>query len=315
MKDKFIGIDLGGTFIKGGIVTKTGDMLFSDSVDTQAELGPKKIVENICFLVKKLLEKSNLSKDNFVGIGVGVPGIIDSTNGIAVCSHNLHFDNFEIKNKIEKEINLTVKIANDANLALLGETLFGAAKGCKNVVMLTLGTGVGGGAIVDGLLLEGNKSAGAEFGHFVVEYNGNKCSCGRKGCLEAYSSAKALIKKTKEEMQKNKNSKMWKIGDIEKVNGKTAFDYSSTDKTAQEVVDWYLNYLACGITNYSNIFRPEVFIIGGGVSNQGEALINPLQKIVDSQIFASDVTPKVKIVKAKLGNNAGVLGSVGLFKN
>ena len=311
----FIGIDLGGTFIKGGIVSSFGEILFSDSVKTQADLGNEKVTKNICYLITSLLEKSKMKKEDIVGVGVGVPGIIDSANGIAVCSHNLHFDNFEIKNKIEKETKLTVKIANDANLALLGETLFGAAKDCKNVVMLTLGTGVGGGAIVDGILLEGNKSAGAEFGHFVIACNGNKCSCGRNGCLEAYSSATALIQKTKDEMLKNKTSEMWQVGNLEKVNGKTAFDYANEDKTAKGIVDWYLKHLACGITNLCNIFRPKVFIIGGGISNQGEALIKPLQQLVDKEIFASEYTPKSKIVTAKLGNNAGVLGSVGLFKN
>ena len=310
----FIGIDLGGTFIKGGVVSNLGEILFSSSVETQADLGNEKVAENICYLINLLLKESKILKENLVGVGIGVPGIIDSKKGIAVCSHNLNFNNFKIKEVIENKINLPVKIANDANLALLGETLFGAAKNCKNVVMLTLGTGVGGGAIVDGILLEGNKSAGAEFGHFVIVSDGNKCSCGRNGCLEAYSSATALIQKTKEEMLKNKNSKMWQVKDLKNVNGKTAFDFANQDKTAKEIVDWYLKYLSCGITNLCNIFRPEVFIIGGGVSNQGKSLTDQLQKLVDAEIFAGEHTPKSKIVIAKLGNNAGVLGSVGLFK-
>ncbi|MBQ9793042.1 MAG: ROK family protein [Clostridia bacterium] len=309
----YIGIDLGGTFIKGGVVSSQGDLLYSTQVETQAEKGPDCVLKNILILINKLM-KDFTTKENILGIGLGVPGIVDSKNGIAVCSHNLKFDNYPIAEKIEKEMSIPVKIANDANLAALGESLFGFSKGCKNVVMLTLGTGVGGGAIIDGKMLEGNKSAGAEFGHSVIVYDGNQCNCGRKGCLESYVSATALIKKTKEEMLKNRNSKMWEIGNIENVNGKTAFDYKDFDVTAKEIVENYINYLSCGILNIVNVFRPEVLILGGGISNQGESLFKPLQEIVDREMFANNHTPKVKIIGAKLGNNAGVLGSVGLFK-
>lgn len=314
-KNLYIGIDLGGTFIKGGVVSNNGDLLFSTQVETQAEKGSDNITRNILKLINMLIDKLSMKKEDISGIGIGVPGIVDSKKGIAVCSHNLGFDNYPIAKKIEKEMSTPVKIANDANLAALGESLFGFSKGCKNVVMLTLGTGVGGGAIIDGKMLEGNKSAGAEFGHSVIVYNGNQCNCGRKGCLESYVSATALIKKTKEEMLKNKNSKMWEVGNIENVNGKTAFDYKEVDKTAQNIVEEYINYLSCGVVNIVNVFRPEVLILGGGISNQGESLFKPLQEIVNKEMFANSHTPKVKIIGAKLGNNAGVFGSVGLFEN
>ena len=209
---------------------------------------------------------------------------------------------------------MEVKIENDANLALIGETMFGAAKGCSEVVMITLGTGGGGGAIVKGKLLEGNKSAGAEFGHSVLVVDGNKCSCGRKGCFEAYSSATALINKTKELMEQNKNSKMWEVGSIENVDGETVFKYVKTDETAQQVLNWYLKYLACGVVNYANVFRPQVFVVGGGIANQGDVIIKPLNDYMKKDLFASGMSPDVKVVAATLGNNAGVLGSVGLYK-
>lgn len=310
----YIGIDLGGTFIKGGVVSNKGELLYKAQIETQANQGPNRILKNIITLINKLIKECPVKKEDIFGIGLGVPGIVDSKNGIAVCSHNLNFNNYPIAEKIEKEISIPVKIANDANLAVLGESLFGFSRGCKNVVMITLGTGVGGGAIIDGKMLEGNKSAGAEFGHSVIEYNGNQCSCGRKGCLESYVSATALIKNTKEEMLKNKNSKMWEIGSIDNVNGKTAFDYKDIDETAKIVVENYINYLSCGIVNIVNVFRPEVLVIGGGISNQGESLFVPLRKIVDKEMFAKNYTPNVKIVGSKLGNNAAVLGVVGLFK-
>ena len=310
----YVGIDLGGTFIKGGIVTEKGDIICSNKIKTEKEKGNDRVVENINSLINMLLESSNLNKQNVVGVGIGVPGTIDSEKGIVVCAHNLKFFNFEMVKKLEELSGLQVKIENDANLALIGETMFGAAKGCTEAVMITLGTGVGGGAIVKGKLLEGNKSAGAEFGHTVIVVDGNQCNCGRKGCFEAYSSATALINKTKELMEQNKNSKMWEVGSIEKVDGETVFKYLKTDETAKEVLNWYVKYLACGVVNFANIFRPQVFVLGGGIANQGDVIIKPVNDYMKKELFASGMSPDVKVVAATLGNNAGVLGSVGLYK-
>ena len=313
-KKYYVGIDLGGTFIKGGIVTEKGEIICSNKIKTEVEKGNDKIVENINTLINMLLEEANINNKNVIGVGIGVPGTIDSEKGIVVCAHNLKFYNFEIVNKLKTLSKMEVKIENDANLALLGEAMFGAAKGCSEVVMITLGTGVGGGAIVKGKLLEGNKSAGAEFGHTVLVVDGNKCNCGRKGCFEAYSSATALINKTKELMKQNKNSKMWEVGSIENVDGETVFKYVKSDETAQQALNWYLKYLACGVINFANVFRPQVFVIGGGIANQGEIIINPLNDYMKKDLFASGMSPDVKVVAATLGNNAGVLGSVGLYK-
>lgn len=313
-KKYYVGIDIGGTFIKGGVVTEKGEIIYSNKIKTEVEKGNDKIVENINTLINMLLEKSNTNKQNVIGVGIGVPGTIDSEKGIVVCAHNLKFYNFEIVDKLKVLSKLEVKIENDANLALIGETMFGAAKGCSEVVMITLGTGVGGGAIVKGKLLEGNKSAGAEFGHSVLVVDGNQCSCGRKGCFEAYSSATALINKTKELMEQNKNSKIWEVGSIKNVDGETVFKYVKTDETAQQVLNWYLKYLACGVVNYANVFRPQIFVVGGGIANQGEVIIKPLNDYMKKDLFASGMSPDVKVVAATLGNNAGVLGSVGLYK-
>ena len=309
----YVGIDLGGTFIKGGIVDDLGNIIYQDKVPTESEFGAGRVALNIANLTKMLLEKTGLGADDVEGIGMGVPGMIDSKAGNVIYSNNLQWKDFRIGETVGKLTGLRVKIANDANVAALGEAKFGAAKGYDDVVMFTLGTGVGGGIVVDGKLVEGNKSAGAELGHMVIVKDGEQCTCGRKGCLEAYASATALIRDTKRAMEAHKDSKMWEIGSLDEVTGKTAFDYMNSDPYAKAVVDGYIDGLACGITNVANIFRPQAVLLGGGVCAQGDNLVKPLQKIVDTDIFAGDLGPQVPILIAKLGNSAGLLGGAALL--
>lgn len=310
----YIGIDLGGTFIKGGIVDDTGNILISDKVPTESEKGADRVALNIANLCERLLEQVNMTASDIVGIGMGVPGMIDSTKGEVVYSNNLGWEHFFISNEVEKQTGLPVKIANDANVAALGETKFGCGRDFNNTVMLTLGTGVGGGIIINGKLFEGNRSAGAELGHSVIVAGGEQCTCGRKGCLETYASATALIRDTKRAMLADRQGKMWEIGSIENVTGKTAFDYKDVDKTAKLVVDGYIEKLGVGITNIANEFRPEAVILGGGVCAQGDNLIKPLQEFVNKEIFAGNKGPQVKILTATLENRAGILGAVALWK-
>lgn len=309
----YVGIDLGGTFIKGGIVDDIGNIIVSDKVPTECEKGGAAVIDNIAKLVEALLEKTTLSKEDLCGIGIGVPGMIDSEKGNVIYSNNLNWKDFRIADELTKKIGIKVKIANDANVAVLGEVNFGAAKNKKNVIMLTLGTGVGGGIICNGQLIEGNLSVGAELGHMVIAKGGELCSCGRKGCLEAYASATALIRDTKKAMSSHKDTEMWKIGSIDKVDGKTAFDFASSDKYAKEIVDNYIESLAEGIVNFGNIFRPELVLLGGGVCAQGDELIKPLQKLVNEKIYAGELGPEVKIAVAKLENSAGILGAASLL--
>ncbi len=309
----YIGIDLGGTFIKGGIVDDTGRIVIQDKIPTESEKGAGKVATNIANLCKTLLKNVNMTANDIVGIGMGVPGMIDSEKGEVVYSNNLGWEHFLISEEVEKQTGLLVKIANDANVAALGETKFGCGKDYQNTVMLTLGTGVGGGIIIDGKLFEGNRSAGAELGHSVIVAGGEQCTCGRKGCLEAYASATALIRDTKRAMQADKNSKMWEIGSLDNVTGKTAFDYKDIDESARKVVDGYIEKLGVGITNLANEFRPEAVILGGGVCAQGDNLIQPLQEFVNREIFAGGKGPQVKILTATLENNAGLLGAVALW--
>lgn len=310
----YIGIDLGGTFIKGGIVNERGEILASDKVPTEVEKGDKGVAANIARLAKDLLERCGLTNGDVVGLGIGSPGMIDSAEGNVVYANNLGWENFRICDELSRLMGgMTVKIGNDANVAALGEVKFGAARNYSSAVMITLGTGVGGGIVIDGKLVEGNKGAGAELGHIVIVHGGEACSCGRRGCFEAYSSATALIRDTKRAMMAHPDSKMWEIGDVENVNGKTVFDFAPDDVYAKEVLDRYIEYLACGLVNYANIFRPEVILLGGGICAQGDNLIVPLQKIFDKEIYAGDKGPRVPILIAELENSAGLLGAAALL--
>ena len=313
MEKKYIGIDLGGTFIKGGVVDGAGNILLSDKVPTESDKGAGQVAKNIALLALSLMERLSLKAADVVGIGMGVPGMIDGKAGNVIYSNNLNWKDFRIAETVEKLSGLPVKIANDANVAVLGEVKFGAGKGCENVVMLTLGTGVGGGVIAEGVMVEGNKGAGAELGHSVIVAGGEQCTCGRKGCLEAYASATALIRDTKRAMEAHKDSKMWEIGDLEKVTGKTAFDYRECDLYAKTVVENYIRNLASCITNFANIFRPEVVLLGGGVCAQGDNLVKPLQKLLNEELFAGELGPQVEIKTAELGNSAGLLGAAALL--
>ncbi len=309
----YVGIDLGGTFIKGGIVNEKGDILVEDKVPTQADKGGETVVANIAGLALDLLARAGVAKEETVGLGMGVPGMIDCKAGMVVLSENLYMEHFPIRDLVAEKTGLPVVIANDANVATLGEVKFGAAKTYEDVIMLTLGTGVGGGIVIGGKIVEGNQGAGAELGHVTLMAGGETCSCGRKGCMEAYSSATALIRDTKRAMEAHKDSKMWEIGSLDKVTGKTAFDYKDTDPYAKAVVEKYIAMLACGVTNFANIFRPQAILLGGGVCAQGDVLIKPVQAIVDEEIFAGSRGPKVPVLVAKLGNLAGLLGAAALL--
>ena len=309
----FVGIDLGGTFIKGGIVDDTGRVLVQDQIPTEADKGADTVVANIVKLARMLMESANMSADDITGLGMGVPGMIDAEAGCVIYSNNLGWQDLALSSAVSEALGLPVRIANDANVAALGETKFGAGKHYDNTVMITLGTGVGSGIVANGRLLEGNRSAGAEIGHTVIAMGGEQCTCGRRGCFEAYASATALIRDTKRAMEQYPESRMWEIGSTDAVTGKTAFDYRSCDDTAKAVTDAYIEALAAGIVNVANALRPEAVILGGGVCNQGEALLAPLRALVNKEIYAGDKGPQVEIVVAERGNGAGLLGAAALW--
>ena len=309
----YLGIDLGGTFIKGGIVDDEGNIILRDKIPTESHKGADGVVANIVSLCQSLMEKTNLTADDLVGVGIGVPGMIDSQKGEVIYSNNLGWKDFSISEKVSATLGLPVRIANDANVAALGETKFGCGKDYRNSVMVTLGTGVGSGIVIDGKLFEGNRSAGAEIGHTAIVAGGELCTCGRKGCLEAYASATALIRDTRRAMESHPDSGLWEIATPDTVTGKTAFDLWETDPVAKAVVDNYIEKLAVGLVNVANALRPEIIILGGGVCSEGDRLVSPLQAIMNRDVYAGDKGPAVKILIATLGNDAGLLGAAALL--
>ena len=302
---QYIGFDIGGTFVKGGIVDESGKLLVFDSIPTDT----KNIVSDLAGFANKLIDKAGLNRDKISGIGMGIPGMIDSENGVVTFAGNLDWKNFAIGYELSAVTGFVVKITNDANAAALGEARFGAGKEYTDSILVTLGTGVGGGIVIDGKLFSGRHSQGGEIGHMVIERGGLKCTCGHRGCFEVYSSATALIRDTKRAMIENVDSEMWQDYTPETVDGLTAFSHAKTDRTAAKIIENYENNLVCGLVNLANIFRPDVIMLGGGIANQGENLTKPVQKKFDSELFAHGLGVAVPIVKASLGNKAGVMGA------
>ena len=309
-----IGIDIGGTSIKGAAVYDDGRMLDVFSLPVVREDPGEVTVNKLIDVVEKYIEEKGIAKE-IVGIGFGIPGLLDIENGVVVFSNNLKWENLPIAELFQKRLPYKVRIANDANVAAFGEAKFGAGKGVPYVVMLTLGTGVGGGIVLDGKLYEGNEGKGAEMGHIVMEFDGRQCSCGRKGCLEAYASATALIRDTKEAMEKHPESLMHQAAaDLGKVDGRVAFIAARKgDKVALEVVEQYVYFLSEGILNYCNIFRPNVVILSGGIANEGDYLFDKINNYLKVHQYGYPRSPVVKVVPAKLGYDSGKIGAASLL--
>ena len=254
---------------------------------------------------------------DIVSVGIGVPGAVNPKTGVIEYSANLFFHNWEVVEMMEERLGKKVHIENDANAAALGEYLAGSAKGARNAVAITLGTGVGGGIIIDGKIYSGSNFSGAELGHMVIVKDGKECACGRRGCWETYASATGLINLTKQKIlsEKLEFSYMLKLcdGDINKVNGRTAFDaMRDGDPTAKSVVEEYISYLSCGLVNIINIFQPDVLCIGGGISNEGENLLAPVRSYVERERYTKHNDKQTVICKCTLGNDAGIIGAAYL---
>ena len=310
-----LGIDLGGTNIVAGVVDENFKIVATAKRKTNCPRPAEEIVNDMAEISLEAIAKAGLEAKDIVSAGVGSPGSINPTEGIVVYSNNLGFFNLELSALLKEKTGIDFYLDNDANAAAYGELIAGAGKGVNNFVMLTLGTGVGGGVIIDGRMLTGSNYAGAELGHTVVDINGQMCSCGRQGCFEAYASATALIRQTKQAMVKYPNSIMWDIvkGNIDAVNGLTAFDaMRKGDEAGKAVVDKYIYYLSVGVSNMINIFQPEILCIGGGVSKEGDNIIAPLQKMVDGENYARLMEKKAVIKAAELGNDAGIIGAAYL---
>ncbi len=312
----YVGIDLGGTNIVAGVVDENYNIIAKASTKTNCPRPEKEIADDMAKMAIEAVKNAKLTMDQIEWIGVGTPGIANSETGIIEYSNNLGFNNTPMVKYIQESIDKPVFIENDANAAAYGEFVAGAAKGAKNAVCITLGTGVGGGIIIDGKIYSGSNFAGAEIGHTVVEVDGAQCSCGRKGCFEAYSSATGLIRMTKEAISEHPDSIMAKSAEEKgKVTARTSFDcMRAGDKYAKAVVDKYIKYLAAGITNTINIFQPDVLCIGGGVCNEGDPLLLPMKELVAKEVYTRNSPKNTEIVIAKLGNDAGIIGAAFLGK-
>ncbi len=305
----YVGIDLGGTNIAAGVVDENGRILTSSSVPTGAERGAEAVALDMAMLAKKVIADSGLTEGDIKAIGIGSPGSVVNSTGVIAFSNNIKMTNFPLADTIKKHIDLPINIENDANAAAYGEYAING-KGSECFVFITLGTGVGGGVIIDGKLFRGFNGCGAELGHNVIVTDGEECTCGRRGCWEAYASVTALIRQTKTAMDKNPDSLMHAFAEKEgKVSGRTAFDAAKQgDKAAQAVVDQYITYVAEGITNMINTFQPTKLIIGGGISKEGDYLLNPIREFAKKYDYNRYLT-KTEIEIATLFNDAGIIGA------
>ncbi len=310
-----IGVDLGGTNIAVGLVDENYRIVLKKSVPTGAERAPEAIMDDMAALCKDVCKEAGISLSEIESAGIATPGIANNDTGVVEYANNLPFRKFPIADMLGERTGFArVKIANDANAAAWGEAVAGAAKGTKNNIMITLGTGVGGGIIIDGKIYTGFNYAGGELGHIVIEAGGRQCSCGRRGCWEAYSSATALIKMTEEKIAECRATGRDTIMfEAQRVSGRTACDaMRQGDKAGKEVYDDYIRYLATGITNIVNIFQPEIISLGGGISNEGQSLIDSLKAFIDAEKYGGGVVPATEIRIAKLGNDAGIIGAATL---
>lgn len=306
-----IGIDLGGTNIVASVVDDKYNIIAASKTPTNSPRTADEIFDDIAMVSQEAIKKAGLTTADIDSVGMGTPGTVNG-DGIIEFANNLGFNNVPAKQMLVERLGIDrVFIENDANCAALGEAYAGVGNGAKDFVAVTLGTGVGSGVIIDGKIVNGVNFAGGECGHMVIVVDGEQCSCGRKGCWEAYASATALIRQTKKAMEEYPDSYMHQIAEAEgKVSGRTAFDaMRKGDIAGIKVVDQYIKYVACGLINLVNALQPEIICIGGGICNEGETLMKPLRRFVQAERYSIHSRIQTKIVKAELGNDAGVIGA------
>ena len=305
-----IGVDLGGTNIAAGLVDlDSKSIVRKNSVKTRAPRPCEEISKDIADLCKRLCEDEGISTDKIDWVGVATPGVVKS--GVVVSAANLGWKNADLGEHVSRYTGMQTYVANDANAAAYAEAVWGVGADADSVIAITLGTGVGGGIVFDGKIWEGTNGFAAEIGHAIIAVGGRECGCGRNGCLEAYCSASALVRDTKRIMKFYPESKLWEItgGDVEAVNGKTAFDAKRMgDHAGTVVVDSFIDYLAVGVGNVINIFQPDVLCIGGGISWEGDDFIIPLRKKL-SRIALRSGNNDTRVELAKFRNDAGIIGA------
>ena len=310
-----IGVDIGGSSIKGGTINEKGEVLDEFIVPISRLDKPEITFANLADQINEFIQNHHYDEP-ISGLGLGVPGLINKDTGVVASSPNMpSWLNFNIKEFLSKRIDMPIKIVNDASAAALGEAKFGSGRNHKYLVMYTLGTGVGGGIVFDGKLIDGNEGEGAQLGHSVIVINGRKCSCGRKGCLEAYASATALTKQVRFMMRIHPRSILRECAEeVGRVNATVAFLAAKKgDPIGVRIIEEYVMYLSEGILNCCNVFRPEIIVLSGGVAKEGEYLISKINQYVQSRECGYKNSPNVKIKLAELGYNAGKIGAASLF--
>lgn len=313
----YIGVDLGGTHMACGVVNDKGQMLCQEERPTQLERPYPEVLRDMADLIKQTVQKRGLLMADMMSVGIGVPGAVDATKGVCVYANNLYWYDVPVVDAIQKTINKPIFIDNDANCAALAESVVGVCRGSKVSVLLTLGTGVGSGIVIDGKIFTGAHCAGPEWGHMILRMGGRRCTCGKKGCSETYCSATALIKDGMREVNRHKGSLILQKanGHVSKINAKMIFESAKEgDAVAQKVVREYIDALADLLHSIINVLDPDVIAIGGGVSKAGDFLLEPLREKVLSNLFYPTMQ-KVRIELATLGNEAGIIGAALLGKN
>lgn len=305
-----IGIDLGGTNIAAGLVDEENRLLAKTSVPTHAQRPWREIVKDMAALVKVLLQQEGIDDAEVTSIGVGSPGTPDSAQGVILFSGNLGWDRVPVAKELSYLTGKPVFLANDANCAALAEGRVGAGKGLSSLVLVTFGTGIGAGILLDGRIYEGFNFGAGEFGHMVICSGAEPCTCGRKGCWEAYASMTALIRQAKRTARENPNSVLACLAhSSEGLNGCNVFEAAKGgDTAAKGVVDRFLQYVSDGVVNVINILQPQAVLIGGALANEGEYVLAPVRKAAERDAFCrNNVLPR--ICCATLGNDAGILGA------
>ncbi|MEY8402736.1 ROK family protein [Oscillospiraceae bacterium 44-34] len=309
----YIGIDVGGTNLVAGLVDENGIIVNKVSSPVAKDMTALQFGAELVRMSRQLCEVGSLDPGQIEAVGIGLPGVVDNRRGMFVQNPNMPFSdkNVPLREMFQKEWDVPVFLGNDANCAAVGEYWAGAAKGCDPAVMVTLGTGIGGGMVCGGKLFTGFANSGMEIGHMIIQPNGILCGCGGRGCWERYGSATALIQLTQLEMERTRDSAMWELcgGVPAKVQGRTPFQGARLgDPAAKRVLNQYLQGLSVGMINLVNILQPEIICLGGGVSNaEDDLLLNPLRELVWRGCF--DKENHVRIEKASLGNDAGVVGA------
>ena len=309
-----IGIDLGGTTMTAGLFNEEYEIVGKTTWATRLPRPAEDLEAALAKLCRTVAKENHVSFDQVRYVGIGTPGSVNFTTGFVGYNTNFSYYDWNLGPDMEKLLGCKVYVENDANAAAFGEYIAGGAKGYKDAVIITLGTGIGSGIILGGKILRGFNFAAGEMGHTVIVKDGRQCNCGRKGCWERYASARALSDDTREAMKANPDSAMWKIaGDLDHVNAKTAFDgMAQGDETAKKVIGAWLEYVGCGIANVVNTFEPEVVCIGGGVSNQGEILLAPVRAYVQKETHNITTGRCPEIRACVLRNDAGVIGAAAL---